>query len=146
MATFNLNILIQQPITRVFEFISSYENNTQWQTGILQSAQTSSGPSGKGALLESVGHFIGYRIERSFEVTEYERNRKFGYKSIGGPFPMQTSYTFEMIGRGTQVNLITSVDPGDFFRLSDTVVTKKAKKQSKEDLNTLKDLLETKAR
>src|SRR5271157_624670 len=91
------NKLIYRPVKQVFDFISIPENDFQWQYGILKSAQISEGGIGVGTFFRSIGHFMGRRIEGTFEVTEYEPNKKYGFKSLSGPLHSQTLYTFELL-------------------------------------------------
>ena len=126
----------------VFDYITEPENNSQWQYGSLESAKTSAGETQVGTLFSSVGHFMGRRIQSSFEVIEFERNKSYGFESISGPVQLQTSYSFEAIDHGTILTVSSLINPGGFFKLVDTIVGKAAKKQFKENLARLKDLLE----
>jgi uncharacterized membrane protein len=47
--TFESEIIIEKPVQTVFEFTTRFENNIQWQTGLLESVQTSPGHNGPGA-------------------------------------------------------------------------------------------------
>jgi Polyketide cyclase / dehydrase and lipid transport len=136
------NKLIYRPVKQVFDFISIPENDFQWQYGILKSAQISEGGIGVGTFFRSIGHFMGRRIEGTFEVTEYEPNRKYGFKSLSGPLHSQTLYTFELAGGATKVNISTQASAINIFQSDEGVLEKKMKKQLKENLELLKDLLE----
>jgi len=95
--------LIYRPIKQIFDFTSTPENDFQWQYGTLKSARISEGSMRVGTFIRSIGHFMGHRIEGTFEVTEYEPNQKYGFKSLSGPLHSQTLYTFEIAGGGTKV-------------------------------------------
>ena len=136
------NKLIYRPIKQVFDFISIPENDFQWQYGTLKSAQISEGSIGVGTFFRSIGHFMGRRIEGSFEVTEYEPNKKYGFKSLSGPLHSQTSYTFELAGGGTKVNVSTQASATNVFQSDEGILEKKMKKQLKENLTLLKNILE----
>ena len=136
------NKLIYRPVKQVFDFISIPENDFQWQYGILKSAQISEGGIGVGTFFRSIGHFMGRRIEGTFEVTEYEPNKKYGFKSLSGPLHSQTLYTFELAGGATKVNISTQASATNVFQSDELVLEKKMKKQLKENLELLKDILE----
>ena len=72
------NKLIYRPVKQVFDFISIPENDFQWQYGILKSAQISDGGIAVGTFFRSIGHFMGRRFQGTFEVTEYEPNKRYG--------------------------------------------------------------------
>jgi len=136
------NKLIYRPIKQIFDFISTPENDFQWQYGILKSSQISVGILGVGTLFDSIGHFMGRRIQGTFEVTEYEPNKKYGFKSLNGPLHSQTLYTFELASSATKVNVSTQATATNLFQAEEGVLEKKMKKQLKEDLTLLKEILE----
>ena len=142
MIDLNFSILICRPIKRVFDFISTPRNDVQWQYGILASYQTSVGIMNAGSLFGNFGHFLGRRIQSTFEITHYEPNRKYGFKSIFGPIELQTLYAFEIADGCTQVEVSTHLTQNGFFKLPDALLAKLAKKQFKENLASLKSLLE----
>jgi hypothetical protein len=143
MISINLSALILRPVWEVFDFITRPENNSQWQYGSLGSVQISAGYMRIGASFSSFGHFLGRRIQSNFEVTEFEANRSYGFETISGPIQLQTFYSFEPVDRGTEVTVSTLINPGGFFKLVDPIVARAAKKQFRENLAKLKELLES---
>ena len=144
MINLNISTLIYRPIRQVFNFISEPENDFQWQCGILASTKLSEGLSEIGTLFRSISHLMGQRIESTFEVTEYEPDRKYGFKSLSGPLNSQTSYTFEIANGSTKITVSTQANVVNFFQVGDSILEKKMKKQLKENLAMLKELLEAK--
>ena len=142
MISFSLNTYIYRPIKRVFSFMAAPENDFQWQYGTLTSAQISQGEMGRGTLFRAVSHFMGMRIESTYEVTEFEPNKRYGFKSRSGPMDSQTLYTFDVAKGSTKVKISTQINPGDLFRPGDIAVERKVKKQCKENLALLKGILE----
>ena len=142
MISINVNTLILRPVWEVFEFIAVPENNSQWQYGSLESVQISEGGVRVGTLFSSFGHFMGRRIQSTFEVTEFESNKNYGFKTLSGPVQLKASYKLEAVDHGTNLAVSTQVSPGGFFKLVDPIVARVAKKQFKENLAKLKDLLE----
>ena len=133
---------ISQPIKRVFEFICTPENDFQWQYGTLASSQVSEGVICVGACFRSDGHLMGHRTQSTFEVIEYEPNNRYGFKSLSGPLQSITSYTFDIARRYTQVKLSTQANVGNMIELNENVLEKKMKRQIKENLAMLKQILE----
>ncbi len=136
------NIQIYQPITRVFEFIATPENDFQWQYGTLTSTQLSAGLIGLGACFQSISHVMENRVQATFQVTEYEPNQKYGFKSISGPIQSFTSYTFEIIKSCTQVTVSMQASAINLMGINEKVLEKKLKRQFKENLAMLKNILE----
>jgi uncharacterized protein YndB with AHSA1/START domain len=135
--------LIYQPIKRVFEFISTPENDFQWQYGTLASTRLPGTITGLGACFQSVGNFMGQRIQTTFEVTEYEPTSRYGFKSLSGPLQSFTSFTFDIAKGYTQVKLSMQANLINMLEFSENVLEKKMKRQFKENLAMLKDVLET---
>jgi len=142
MISINLNTSILRPVWEVFDFIVRPENNPQWQYGSLMTMQKSPRDMRVGTLFSSFGHFMGRRIQSNFEVTEFETNKSFGFKTISGPIQLHTSYSFEAIDRVTTVMVSSLINPGGFFNLADPIVARVARKQFKENLAHLKKILE----
>jgi len=143
MISIKLNMLILRPVWEVFNFIATPENNSQWQYGSLISMKTSAGDMQVGTVFSSFGHFMGRRIQSNFEVTEFEANKSYGFETISGPIQLQTSYGFEALSLGTNVIVSSLINPGGLFNLVDSVVARVTKKQFRENLTMLKELLET---
>jgi hypothetical protein len=133
---------IYQPIKKVFEFISNPENDFQWQYGTLSSTRISESIAALGACFQTTGNFMGHRIQSTFEVTEYDPNKKYGFKSLTGPLQSFTSYTFALASGYTQINLLTEANVVNFIELNENILEKKLKKQLKENLAMLKSIME----
>lgn len=142
MISFDLNTQIYRPLKQVFGFVTTPENDFQWQYGTLASVQISAGKMGVGSLFRSVSHLAGHRIESTYEVTEFEPDKRYGFKSLSGPMQSDTLFTFEVTKGCTKINISTRVSPGDLFKTGSVIVEKKVKKQYRENLALLKDVLE----
>jgi hypothetical protein len=142
MINLNLSTMIYRPIRQVFDFMSTPENDFQWQYGTLAAVRLSEGVNEVGTFFRSIGHLMGRRVESTFEVTDYEPNRKYGFKSLSGPLESYTSYTFVTERGSTRIDISTQMNPDDLLQLNEAVLEKKMRKQLKENLALLKDLLE----
>ena len=136
------NIQIYQPIKRVFDFISTPENDFQWQYETLASASLPGSKAGLGACFQSTGHFMGQRVQCTFEVTEYEPNNKYGFKSLSGPLLSFTSYSLDIAKGHTQVKLSIQANIINLIELNEKILEKRMKRQLKENLAMLKNVLE----
>lgn len=142
MINLNLSTMIYKPVRQVFDFVTAPENDFQWQYGTLASVGLSEGASAVGTFFRSIGHLMGRRVQSTYEVTEYESNRKYSFKSLSGPLHSQTSYTFEIANGSTRINVSIQANVVNFFQVNEGILEKKMKKQLKENLAMLKDLLE----
>lgn len=143
MIRFDLDTHIYRPLSQVFAFVATPENDFQWQYGTLASARTSHGVIGLGTLFRAVSHLVGLRIEATYEVTAFETNKSYGFKAVSGPLDSYTLYTFRIDKGGTRINLSTETNTRALFTPNASIVEKKFKKQYKENLAMLKSILET---
>lgn len=143
MINFESSEVICRPARQVFDFLSTPENDVRWHYGTLASSTLTEGIPSKGTFFRSIGHWMGRRNLSTFEVTEYEPDQKYGFKSLSGPLSSQTSYSLGMADNGcTKIEISIQADVVSLFRMDEGILEKKMKKQLKEDLAMLKDLLE----
>lgn len=145
MAKFEISTVINRPVEEVFAVMSNAENNLKWQSGTIEAEKTSDGPIGVGTTWRTVSRFLGRRIESESEFTEYELNRKLGFKSKSGPIQFEVRMTFERVEGGTRINTKFEAEIGGFFKLAEPLVVSMGKRQLEGDLANLKDLMEAHA-
>ena len=145
MRRIEASVVINRPVAEVFEFATNPENDSVWQSGVLESAQVSEGPLGVGATTREVRKFLGRRMESIAEVIEYERNAKIGSKSTSGPVQYTAWYTFEPAPGGTRLTIVGEADTGGFFKLAEGLVMRAFQREMQSGLATLKDVLEGQA-
>lgn len=143
MIKFDLNTYIYRPLNQVFAFVTTPENDFHWQYGTLMSTKISKGEIGIGTLFRSVDHFMGRRMESVYEVTEFEPDKRYGFRSVSGPIDLHTIYTFEVMNGSTRINISTQIGTGTRLQPTEAATEKKIKKQSRENLALLKEVLET---
>lgn len=135
---------IEAPIKRVFDYISTPENDFEWQYETLAAATITNRLNTMGVYFRSIGHFLGRRNLGTYQVVESRPNRKHRIKSISGPLHLHTVYTFDAVGRGTKVNIAMHVRTINFFHANERSLERRMKNQLEENLNALKALLEEK--
>ena len=145
MMTIEHSVVINRPVQEVFAFISNFENNAQWQSGVLEVHKTSQGTVGVGSTGTEVLQFMGRRMEITFEVTEYEENTKFGFKITSGPMPMKGTETFESVEGGTRVNLALQGEASGMFSLAGPMIGGIVRRLVEADCSSVKALLEAEA-
>lgn len=136
--------MIELPIQQVFDYMSTPENDFQWQYGTLATAKITSRHKEMSVYFRSIGHLMGRRNLGIHDVIESSSNMRYRFKSISGPLYMQTTYTFETAGDGTKVEVSIRIGVVNFPRMSERILGIKMKKQLKENLVMLRDILEAK--
>ena len=142
MVKVNTSVVINRPVEEVFKFMDDPNNDAQWQTGLIESRQTSEGAIGVGTTFLNVNQFLGKRLEFPVEVTEYEPNRRVRIKTSAGPIPFSATTSFEAVEGGTKVTLEAEGDVTGVFKLAEPIVARTAQRQFEGNYLTLKDVLE----
>ncbi len=135
-------VVINRPIEEVFAYIANPENASQWQGAVVEAKQTSEGPVGVGTTGQSTSHFLGRRAESTWEVTEYELNRKASLKTTSGPVSYENFATLEAVDEGTKATLAAEYEVGGFFKLAEPILARMAQRQAETDYANLKDIME----
>lgn len=143
---FNLTTrtMIEAPIKQVFDYMSTPENDFQWQYGTLATATITSRHNGMGVYFRSIGHLMGRRNLGTYEVIESRSNMRYRFKSISGPLHLKTTYTFETAGDGTKVEISIWIGAVNFPHMNERILGRRMKKQLRENLAILRDILEAK--
>lgn len=141
MAKVETGIIVNRPVSEVFQFLSVNENALQWQSGLLETRITND-VSGVGRAWIDIVQFLGRRMEVPFQLTDWQADRKIAFQSTGGPIPMQGSYAFAPSEDGTQVTFQLTGEPGGFFKLAEPVLMKMLQRQWQTNFANLKDVLE----
>ena len=136
------SILIERPARQVFDFVSTPENDFQWQYGILATARLPKGSGAMRTFFRSIGHLMGRRNLSTFEITEFEPNKKYGFKSLSGPVHSRTSYTLEKDNGRTRIHVSIQASAPNFFHITEKLLWKTMKKQLEEDVARLRAILE----
>lgn len=142
MASFEHTITISRPVEEVFAFVTDYEKDAQWRSGVEEAVMTSDGPIGVGSTYRGVERFLGRKIESTSEITEFEVDKRFSFKATSGPIPFKASMSFETHGGGTQLSMVAEAELGGFFRIAEPIVVRVARRQIETEMANLKDLLE----
>ena len=134
--------VIEQPVKRVFDFVSTPENDFQWRYETLETAQLPKETGSLQTYFRSIGHLMGRRNLGTFEVTEFEQDRRYGFKSLSGPIHSRTSYTLENVCGGTRINISIQASAPNFFYITERLLWRTMEKQLEEDVVMLKTILE----
>jgi uncharacterized membrane protein len=142
MSRIEHNVVFEQPVEMVFAYLANPEAYPQWQDGYLEAQITSEGPIGVGTTFRAVHEMAGRRVEVDNEVTAYEQNKTFAFRSISGNLANSGAITLQPAGEGTQAYLAFEAQFGGFFRLAEPLAARLIKRQQQADLEGLKKLLE----
>uniref|UniRef100_UPI0024588669 SRPBCC family protein n=1 Tax=Nocardia farcinica TaxID=37329 RepID=UPI0024588669 len=98
-------IVIDRPPSTVAAFAADPTNVPRWYANIHEVRWVSEPPLRTGSQLEFAAQFLGRRLVYTYEVTEYVPGSLLVMRTARGPFPMETSYTWEPTAAGTRMTL-----------------------------------------
>ncbi len=73
-------------------------------------------PVAVGSRMAFVARFMGRRLAYTYEVVEFVPGQRLLMRTAQGPFPMETTYTWEPDGAGTRMTLRNRGEPSGFAR------------------------------
>jgi len=89
-----------------------------------------------------VARFLGRRLAYTYEVVEFEPGRRITMRTTEGPFPMETTHTWEPEGTGTRMSLRNRGEPSGFAGIAAPVMAAAMRRANRKDLIALKAILE----
>ena len=136
-------IVIDRPPETVAAFASDPTNAPKWYVNIKSVEWKTEPPIRVGSKLAFTATFMGRQLAYTYEVVELVPNRKFVMRTAEGPFPMETTYTWEPIGSGsTRMSLRNRGEPSGFSRIAAPLMASAIARATRKDLASLKRLLE----
>ncbi|MDD7939779.1 SRPBCC family protein [Actinomycetospora lutea] len=139
-------ITIRRPRDEVAAFASDPDNATQWYENIASVEWETPRPVRPGSRIAFVAHFLGRRLAYVYEVRELETARRYVMSTAHGPFPMETTYSWEdTADGGTRMTVRNRGEPSGFAGLGAPLVSAAMRRATARDLRALKDLLEARA-
>ena len=143
MFTIEKSIFINRPQQEVFDYASDPANAHRWQSQVLSVEWSSESPHGVGSTQRAVARFLGRDLETNSEITVWDPPNQHGFKSLGGPVPIEGGMKFVAEGNGTKVIMGGQIEVGGFFKLAEGLVKKQLESQFVTNLEALKLLLES---
>ena len=135
---------IQRRPEIVATFAGDPANAPQWYANITSVQWRTPPPVGIGSMLDFKAQFLGKGLAYTYEVVELEAGRRLVMRTADGPFPMETTYTWEPVGEtATRMTLRNRGDPSGFSRLTAPIMERAMRRATTKDLARLKALLES---
>jgi len=137
-------IEIDRPRSEVAGYASDPDNATSWYENIKAVEWKSPKPVRVGSRIAFVAQFLGRRLAYTYEVKEMISGERFMMRTAEGPFPMETTYTWQdTVNGGTKMTLRNRGEPTGFSRLAAPLMTSAMRRANRKDLKRLKAILET---
>ena len=137
-------IEIDRTCGEVAAYASDPDNAPTWYENIESIEWRSPRPLAVGSRLGFVARFLGRRLEYTYEVRELEPGQRLVMSTSEGPFPMETTYTWEdAAGGGTRMTLRNRGEPSGFSKVASPLMAAAMRRANRNDLARLKALLES---
>jgi hypothetical protein len=137
------DIIINCPVEEVARFASDPDTATQWYVNIKSVQWKTPKPLKVGSQVEFTAQFMGKKLVYTYEIIDFIPNKKFVMRTANGPFPMETTYIWEVISPNeTKMILRNTGTPSGFSRFFAPFMEFAMKKANQHDLKRLKDILE----
>lgn len=137
-------IEIERPRARVAAYAVDPNNASDWYVNIKAVEWKSEPPLRVGSQLAFVAQFLGRRLSYTYEITELIPGERLVMRTAEGPFPMETTYTWESLGEArTRMTLQNRGEPSGFSRVAGPLMAAAMRRANQKDLAKLKALLES---
>ena len=133
---------ILRPVDEVAAYAGDPGNAPEWYANIRSVEWRTEPPLRVGSQMDFVARFLGRQIAYTYEVTELVPGRRLVMQTAQGPFPMQTTYTWEPTAGGTRMTLRNAGEPSGFAKVTAPVMEVAMRRATTKDLGRLKVLLE----
>jgi hypothetical protein len=136
-------IEVARPRAEVAAFACNPDNATAWYVNIETVEWQTSPPLAIGSKIVFVARFLGRRLSYTYEVIEHAPGERFVMRTAQGPFPMQTTYTWQDIpAGGTFMTLRNTGEPSGFGNVVAPMIAPAMRRANSKDLHLLKTILE----
>lgn len=137
-------ITIARPADAVAAYAADPSNSPAWYKNITSITWETSPPLRPGSRVAFTARFLGRQLGYTYEITDFTPGQRLVMRTAQGPFPMETTYTWQAIDDGsTRMTLRNRGEPAGFPELTAPLMTIAMKRATRKDLRNLKAILET---
>lgn len=138
-----VEVVIQRSVSEVAAFAGDPTNAPKWYVNIRSVEWKTPPPVRLGSQMAFVARFLGRDLRYTYEVIELVPDGKLVMRTAEGPFPMETTYTWEASSGGaTRMTLRNRGEPAGFSRIVAPMMAAAMRRAMGQDLAKLKRVLE----
>lgn len=142
-----VDVTTEIEIARLRSEVAAYaadpDNATSWYENIKAVEWETPRPLVVGSRMTFVAEFLGRTLSYTYEVKELAADERLVMSTAQGPFPMETTYTWEDApGGATRMTLRNRGEPAGFKVIAAPLMARAMRRANRKDLDRLKQLLE----
>jgi uncharacterized protein YndB with AHSA1/START domain len=135
--------LIPRPRDEVAAYAADPDHTTEWYANIKAVEWETPRPLAVGSRLAFVASFLGRRLSYTYEIRELVPGERLVMSTSEGPFPMETTYTWEDAGDGaTRMTMRNRGEPSGFAKVGAPMLARQMKRAMTKDLERLSAILQ----
>ena len=136
------DILIARPLDVVAAYAGDPSNAPEWYVNIDSVEWVTPPPLAVGTRLAFHARFLGRRLAYTYEIVERVPGRRLVMRTAEGPFPMETTYSWEAPdGGSTRMTLRNRGEPSGFAAVTAPVLAAAMRRANRADLERLRSIL-----
>jgi uncharacterized membrane protein len=130
-------LVIAAPVDTVAGYAADPSHVPAWYKNITSVEWLSPQPARVGSKIAFVARFMGRTLRYTYEIAELVPNQRLVMRTSEGPFPMETTYTWQASGSGTLMTLRNRGEPSGFSRLVAPFMATMMRRENRKDLQRL---------
>jgi uncharacterized protein YndB with AHSA1/START domain len=135
--------VIRRPRDEVAAYAGDPSHAPEWYANISSIEWRTPPPVAVGSRMDFVASFLGRRLAYTYEVSELDPGERLVMRTAQGPFPMETTYTWQSLDAGsTRMTLRNRGRPSGFSTLVAPFMALAVRRANRADLARLRTLLE----
>ncbi|OPH62171.1 ATPase [Paenibacillus ferrarius] len=136
-------ITINCPLAVVAEYAANPDRAPEWYVNIQSAQWQTPKPLALGSKIAFKASFLGRELAYVYQITQYVPGEILVMRTDDGPFPMETTYTWEAKGDNlTRMTLRNKGNPAGFSMLFSPFMSLMIKRANRKDLEKIKSIIE----
>jgi uncharacterized protein YndB with AHSA1/START domain len=136
-------LTIPRPRSEVAAYAGDPDNTTSWYANIKAVEWQTPRPLAVGSRLAFIAAFLGRRLSYTYEIRELVPGERLVMSTAQGPFPMETTYTWQDAGpEATRMTLRNRGQPSGFKKAAAPIMALAMQRAMTKDLERLSEILQ----
>src|SRR5947199_9559587 len=132
-------VVIGRPCAEVAAYAGDPSHAPEWYVNIESVVWQTPPPVAVGSRMDFVARFLGRRLAYTYEVVELVAGERLVMRTAQGPFPMETTYTWQPVtATRTRMTLRNRGEPVGFGKVAAPVMAAAMNRANAKDLTALK--------